>query len=89
MLLKKVWKRLNLKGFWWILKIYLVLLILLILFFHQIPSIIYQKKCRKALQEMVRVCKSKENMFIQVDAYTTKEEKRNLDAWNLTALTAC
>ncbi|MCK5043478.1 class I SAM-dependent methyltransferase [Candidatus Pacearchaeota archaeon] len=50
---------------------------------HNLP----RKKCKKALQEMVRVCKSEGNMFIQIDAYTTREEKMDLDAWNLTALT--
>ena len=50
---------------------------------HNLPK----EKCRKSIQEMVRVCRNKKNMFILVDAYTNELEKKSLDAWNLTALT--
>ena len=40
-----------------------------------------------AIKEMIRVCKPNGNMFIQVDAYETEEERKNMLAWNLTALT--
>jgi SAM-dependent methyltransferase len=41
--------------------------------------------CRQALQEIERV--SRGHSFITVDAYRNEEEKRRMDAWNLTALT--
>jgi len=41
--------------------------------------------CAKALQEIVRV--SKGNSFITVDAYRNEEEKKRMEAWNLTAKT--
>ena len=50
---------------------------------HNLP----RDKCKKALQEIVRVCKPSGNMFIQVDSYRNKKEKNNLISWNLTALT--
>ncbi len=50
---------------------------------HNLPI----DKCKKSIQEIIRVCKPDGHMFIQVDAYRTEEEKKNLDAWNLTALT--
>jgi len=42
-------------------------------------------KCKVALQELERVSKS--NSFIIVDAYRTDEEKKRMEAWNLTAKT--
>ncbi len=50
---------------------------------HNLPI----KRCKKALQEIMRVCKHNGNMFTQVDAYRTEEEKRKLEIWNLTAQT--
>ena len=41
--------------------------------------------CAIALKEIERVTKG--NSFITVDAYRNDEEKRRMDAWNLTALT--
>ena len=36
---------------------------------------------------MKRVCKNKQNMFIQVDAYTNNNEKKIFEDWLLTAKT--
>ncbi len=44
-----------------------------------------RQKCSKAIQEIQRV--SKKDCFITVDAYQNEEEKKKMDAWNLTALT--
>ena len=44
-----------------------------------------RKDCGKALREIQRV--SKKNSFITVDAYRNNEEKKRMDAWNLTAKT--
>ncbi len=41
--------------------------------------------CKQALREIQRV--SRGHAFITVDAYRNEEEKRRMDAWNLTALT--
>jgi len=41
--------------------------------------------CKKALTEIERV--SKGFSFVTVDAYRNEEEKRRMEAWNLTALT--
>lgn len=41
--------------------------------------------CKKALQEIERV--SRKDKFITLDAYRNEEEKKRMDAWNLTALT--
>jgi len=46
-----------------------------------------EDKCRKAIQEMLRVGKNKKNMFIEVDSYRTSEEKEKMDWWVLTAET--
>ncbi|MDD3374512.1 MAG: class I SAM-dependent methyltransferase [Candidatus Omnitrophica bacterium] len=43
------------------------------------------EECQKAICEIHRV--SKKNCFITVDAYRTSEEKKRMDAWNLTAKT--
>jgi len=51
---------------------------------HNLPK----KKCKIALQEMIRVCRNKKDMFIQVDSYRNDEEKKRMKlSWNLTALT--
>nr|QBM01191.1 hypothetical protein [uncultured archaeon] len=47
---------------------------------HNLPI----EKCKKAIQEMIRVCKNKKSMFIQVDAYRTPEEKQRMRDWILT-----
>ena len=47
---------------------------------HNLPI----EKCKKAIQEMIRVCKNKKSMFIQVDAYRTFEEKQRMQDWILT-----
>ena len=44
-----------------------------------------REECAKALQEVERV--SRKGSFITVDAYRTQEEKKRMDAWNLTAKT--
>jgi SAM-dependent methyltransferase len=48
---------------------------------HNLPI----DECKQALREIQRV--SRKNAFITVDAYRNEEEKRRMDAWNLTALT--
>lgn len=42
-------------------------------------------ECKKALQEIERVSNS--NSFVTVDAFRTDEERKRMDAWNLTAKT--
>ncbi len=42
-------------------------------------------ECKQALREIQRV--KKKHSFITVDAYRNSEEKKRLEAWNLTALT--
>jgi len=44
-----------------------------------------REECALALQEIERV--SRKDSFITVDAFRTPEEKRRMDAWNLTAKT--
>lgn len=39
--------------------------------------------CRRAIREMVRV--SRKHMYLQVDSFRNDEEKRALEAWQLTA----
>ncbi len=41
--------------------------------------------CKQALREMQRV--ARKGSFLTVDAFRTLEEKKRMDAWNLTALT--
>ena len=41
--------------------------------------------CKQALQEIQRV--ARKGAFLTVDAFRTPEEKKRMDAWNLTALT--
>lgn len=48
---------------------------------HNLPL----EECKKALREIQRV--SRRDAFITVDAFRTPEEKKRMDAWNLTALT--
>ena len=43
--------------------------------------------CKQAVCELIRVTKHKANIFIQVDAYTTPEEKEMFEIWMLTAKT--
>jgi ubiquinone/menaquinone biosynthesis C-methylase UbiE len=50
---------------------------------HNLP----RDKCINSIKEMTRVCKNKNNIFIHVDAYTNKEEKRRMENWVLTAET--
>ena len=47
---------------------------------HNLPL----AKCKKALKEIDRVAK---NSFITVDAWFDAEQKKRMEAWNLTALT--
>jgi SAM-dependent methyltransferase len=47
---------------------------------HNLPI----EECKQALRELERVATS---AFVTVDAYRTEEEKKRMDAWNLTALT--
>ena len=46
-----------------------------------------EDKMKKAIQEMNRVCRNPKNMFIEVDAYRTPEEKERMKNWVLTAET--
>ncbi len=48
---------------------------------HNLPI----EECKQALREIQRV--ARKGAFITVDAYRTPEEKKRMDAWNLTALT--
>jgi SAM-dependent methyltransferase len=48
---------------------------------HNLPI----EECKQALKEIQRV--SRRDAFITVDAYRTPEEKKRMDAWNLTAQT--
>lgn len=50
---------------------------------HNLPL----DRCKKAINEMIRVGKNKEKMFIQLDSYTNEEEKERMDAWGITCLT--
>jgi len=50
---------------------------------HNLP----EDKCKKAIKEMIRVGRNKENMFIQVDSYKTEEERERMKIWVLTAET--
>ncbi len=47
---------------------------------HNLPL----DECKQALREIERVGK---HAFVTVDAYRTLQEKKRMDAWNLTALT--
>ncbi|MFH1583678.1 MAG: hypothetical protein ABIA56_00945, partial [Actinomycetota bacterium] len=42
---------------------------------------------KQAIKEMMRVCKNEKNMFIQVDAYRTEDERKTIENFNLTAKT--
>lgn len=48
---------------------------------HNLPL----KECKQAIREIQRV--KKKHVFITVDSYRNAEEKKRLEAWNLTALT--
>lgn len=48
---------------------------------HNLPL----EECQQAIKEIQRV--SRRDAFITVDAYRTPEEKKRMDAWNLTAQT--
>lgn len=48
---------------------------------HNLPL----AECREAIKEIQRV--SAKNAFITVDAYRNNDEKKRMEAWNLTALT--
>lgn len=48
---------------------------------HNLPL----RDCKKAIHEIMRV--SKHNVFITVDAYRNDREKKQMEAWNLTAQT--
>jgi SAM-dependent methyltransferase len=47
---------------------------------HNLPL----EECKQALKELQRVAT---DAFVTMDAYRTPEEKKRMDAWNLTALT--
>jgi SAM-dependent methyltransferase len=47
---------------------------------HNLPL----EECKQALKELQRVAT---DSFVTMDAYRTPEEKKRMDAWNLTALT--
>lgn len=44
-------------------------------------------ECATAIRELIRVTKKKENIFIQVDAYTSPDELAIFEEWVLTAKT--
>jgi len=44
-------------------------------------------ECKKAIKEIMRVCKPNGHKFITVDAYRNQEEKERMDKWVLTAET--
>jgi len=44
------------------------------------------EKCKKAIREIIRV--SKGDSFITVHAWETEDQKKSLNKWNLTAMTA-
>jgi ubiquinone/menaquinone biosynthesis C-methylase UbiE len=44
-----------------------------------------KKECCEAIKELSRVAKDKKNVFIQVDSYETKKEKKLFESWVLTA----
>ena len=48
---------------------------------HNLPP----EECQQAVREIQRV--TRQHAFITVDAYRTAEEKKRMDAWNLTAQT--
>ena len=50
---------------------------------HNLP----EDKCRKAIREIIRVCRNKKNMFIKMDSYRNPEEKERMENWILTAET--
>ena len=50
---------------------------------HNLPL----EKCKSSIQEMLRVSRNKNKMFIQVDAYRTPEEKERMQNWILTGET--
>lgn len=50
---------------------------------HNLP----EEQCKKAIGEMLRVGRKKENMFIQVDAYSNNKERQRMKNWVLTAET--
>ena len=50
---------------------------------HNMPK----DRCAKAIKEMLRVGKSPEKMFVQLDSYSTEEEKARTQAWVITAET--
>ena len=56
-------------------------LVLAINTIHNLP----EEKCKKAIQEMMRVCKPGGHMFIQVDSYKNEEQKKRMLHWILTA----
>lgn len=43
--------------------------------------------CKEAISELIRVTKTKKNIFIQVDAYCNEKEKEMFETWMLTAKT--
>jgi ubiquinone/menaquinone biosynthesis C-methylase UbiE len=45
------------------------------------------EKCKNSIKEMMRICRNKKNIFIQVDAYSDEKEKASMDNWILTAET--
>jgi SAM-dependent methyltransferase len=48
---------------------------------HNLPP----EECKQSLREIERV--ARKGSFVTMDAYRTPEEKKRMDAWNLTALT--
>jgi ubiquinone/menaquinone biosynthesis C-methylase UbiE len=43
--------------------------------------------CTDSIKEMIRVCKDKKSMFIQLDAFRNDSERSTMENWNLTAKT--
>ena len=44
-----------------------------------------RERCKQAINEMQRVSKNKEKLFIQVDSYLNEEQKKIFESWVLTA----
>jgi len=50
---------------------------------HNLP----EERCRRAIKEMLRVGRNPKKMFVQVDAYSSPEEKEIMKNWVLTGET--
>jgi len=51
---------------------------------HNLP----RERCKKSIEEMMRVCRNKNKLFVKVDCYRNEEERERMKNWVLTAETA-